>query len=138
MIYEGQSFMRIIIITLVTVNLAAFALIRVGCQRSLEDGGSAKHTCSHCKTSIQCPRGHFKTRTTAPQWKGDRKSLLHCKDPKSNPRCAAELLCDSYSVNEIPLAQLSKCHCFRNRSTTPWRWRGLWELCCQDLCLTHI
>lgn len=85
MIYEGWSFMRIIIITLVTVNLAAFALIGVGCQRSLEDGGSAKHTRSHCKTSTQCPHGHFNMATTAPRWKGDRKSPLHCKDPKSNP-----------------------------------------------------
>lgn len=55
MIYEGLRFMRIVI-TLMTVNRVAFALVTVGCQQCLWDGfltkASLKSTFNHCKNAI--------------------------------------------------------------------------------------
>lgn len=118
MINEGLRFMRTVI-TLVTVNQAAFAPV---CQRCLCEGVTAAASIS------QQP---------LPRWEAERKSPLRrstAKEaiPNSNPDTPQQSYCTTVSdhgVNEIPLAQPPECHRFRNRSATPWRSRGLWVLC---------
>lgn len=106
----------------------------------LQDRGSVKDACNR-RTAILISR----QLPLNERQEGEKKKKSHLfnaslrkHDPKPNPERTTELLCSSvsYSVNEIPLARPSKCHRFRNTSIRPRRWRGLWELRCQDL-LSH-